>query len=231
MKIRRVPHAAASLLITLTFFLLSGSLSLRAEDQPVKTEKEAAGKTRDVHKIDVKIGSDTETQPQSPAGPDAILDPFLSDSRDVFAEIQELQSKVQKLFAENLGRPILGPSPASLIPSRVFEPPLNIEDRGDAIAVTMDLPGMRKENIEITVKDGIVTVSGHRESRTEERRLEKEKKIYRRERFSGGFKRSFRFPVAVDESKVSAQYEAGVLTIRAAKAKVPVEEGKRIRIE
>lgn len=85
-------------------------------------------------------------------------------------------------------------------------PPLDIFERSDALVVRVDLPGLQKENIEVSVVRGTLTITGRRE---EERREGKA----RVERAQGSFSRSLALPVPVDAEKVTATYRNGVLEV------------------
>jgi len=99
-------------------------------------------------------------------------------------------------------------------------PEVDIHEESDAFVLTADLPGMKKEDVEITVEDNTLSFTGER--RFEEK---SEKDAYRRlERGYGKFSRSFSLPTHVDSAKVEARYADGVLTVR-----VPKTEAARSR--
>ena len=139
---------------------------------------------------------------------------------DPFREMEELRSRIDKIFEEFLGslrRRELGAP-------RAWLPPVDIYDAGDELVVEMDLPGLRKEDIEIQMNEDTLTVRGER------RRPEDEGRRYARsERVFGPFERSFSINVPIKVEEVKASYENGVLTLRLPKA----EEAKprRIKVE
>ena len=94
-----------------------------------------------------------------------------------------------------------------------FMPRVNIRDTKDNVILTFELPGMEKKDIKVTVKDGVLTVSGERKFQTEE----KEDGYVRSEISSGSFARSFTLPDSVDTDKISADYKNGMLEIKLAK--------------
>ena len=99
-------------------------------------------------------------------------------------------------------------------------PDVDIHEESDAFVLTADLPGMKKEDVEITVEDNTLSFTGER--RFEEK---SEKDAYRRlERGYGKFTRSFSLPTHVDSARVEARYADGVLTVR-----VPKTEAARSR--
>ena len=92
----------------------------------------------------------------------------------------------------------------------------------DDIVALVELPGMRKEDIEISLHDGMLTIAGERK----EERGEGEKAA-RTERFVGKFRRSISLPTRVDSNKVNATYRDGILTVTLPKA----EEAKPKQIQ
>lgn len=104
-----------------------------------------------------------------------------------------------------------------------FAPRVNIQESKDDLSLTFELPGMAKENIKVTVVDGILTVSGQRQ---ENKRTDSDR-YFRQEIHAGEFSRSFTLPDTVNAEKVSADYKNGLLEIRLAK----LEEVKPKEIE
>jgi HSP20 family protein len=104
-----------------------------------------------------------------------------------------------------------------------WSPALDVFDDKERLVVKVELPGMKKEEIEISLHDGTLTVSGERKTEHEA----KEGQIFRSERYFGKFQRSVTLPTAVDPGKVKATYKDGILTVDLAKA----EEAKPKHIE
>jgi HSP20 family protein len=95
-----------------------------------------------------------------------------------------------------------------------WTPGVDVVEEADTYVFSVDLPGVPKENVEITFEDNILTVSGSRD-----RREESNDGQYRRiERRYGKFTRSFALPSQVDTAKVDAKFQDGVLVIRVPKA-------------
>lgn len=89
---------------------------------------------------------------------------------------------------------------------------------------------MRKEDIEVALKDDVLTVSGRREGMKEIRQDDRGRRVYSRERFEGRFQRSIHLPAPVKPDTVKARYEQGVLSITAVKEKTVEDERKRILV-
>lgn len=104
-----------------------------------------------------------------------------------------------------------------------WTPALDVYEDKDQFVVKIELPGMDKEDIEVSLHDGSLTLSGERKN---EHTTEEEQGVYRSERFFGRFQRTLDLPGAVDPGKVKADYRDGILTVTLAKA----EEAKPRRI-
>jgi HSP20 family protein len=107
--------------------------------------------------------------------------------------------------------------------SAVWAPQTDLMETDDAFQLRLDVPGMSKNDIEINLQNGTLTVSGER---TSERTDEGEEYV-RVERAFGTFHRRFSLPDAVDEKNIKATYESGVLSIHVPKT----EETSRRQIE
>ena len=95
-----------------------------------------------------------------------------------------------------------------------WTPALDVYDEKDNFVVKAELPGLKKEDIEINVHNGVLTISGERKRETEK----KEGQTFRSERYFGRFQRSVTLPALVNVSAVKASYKDGVLTIDLPKA-------------
>ena len=94
-----------------------------------------------------------------------------------------------------------------------WSPALDLYQSTDNIVAVVELPGMRKEDIEISLNDGTLTISGERQRETTNG-----EKAERTERYVGTFRRSIALPTRVDASKVNAAYRDGILTVTLPKA-------------
>lgn len=99
--------------------------------------------------------------------------------------------------------------------STTWMPPLDATESESAYVVTVDLPGINRENIKIGFDRGVLNVSGTRESVTEKANGDR---FYVRERAFGTFTRSVRFARDVDSEKIEAKIDNGVLKITVPKA-------------
>ena len=104
-----------------------------------------------------------------------------------------------------------------------WTPALDIHEDKDNFIVRAELPGMKREDIDVSLHDGALSISGERKL---EQKFE-EAEVYRTERFFGKFQRTVSLPAAVAADKVKAQYKDGVLTITLPKT----EEAKPKQID
>lgn len=93
---------------------------------------------------------------------------------------------------------------------RTFAPACEIAESTDHYLMSLDLPGMKKEDIKIEMVENVLTISGERKRQTP---TDPTHKIQRYEKSYGFFKRSFTLPTTLDSSKVEARYENGQLEL------------------
>jgi len=127
---------------------------------------------------------------------------------DPFRELTALQSEVNRLFSRVGG--------SDVAERQSWTPAIDTIETDDAIKLKAGLAGMDPADISIEVQDNVLTLSGERRFEEEV----KEDKYYRIERRYGSFSRSIALPQAVDESKIEANYENGVLEVTVPKAEV-----------
>jgi len=104
-----------------------------------------------------------------------------------------------------------------------YGPPVDMLDRKDGILVRMDLPGMRQQDIEVSVDQGMLTIRGERKAEGEE----KQEDYYCCERWSGSFERVMTLPSGVDPARIEASFQNGVLEVRIPKS----EQAKGCKVE
>lgn len=106
-----------------------------------------------------------------------------------------------------------------------FVPELNVYETDKMFEITVELPGMSKNDIDISLDDNILTISGERKAHHEE---EDGRRYHRVESRFGTFRRSMPLPNVVDYEKANASYENGVLTISIPKLKE--KAGRKVKI-
>lgn len=138
---------------------------------------------------------------------------------DPFRDLRVLQDEVNRLFSTSLGRGFEdeGLSRGAWMPS------VDIYENKDSIVLEAELPGMNREDFELTIENNVLTIRG-------ERRFEKKDEAdnyHRVERAYGSFTRSFTLPQTVSPENANAEYKNGVLRVTLHKR----EEVKARRIE
>jgi HSP20 family protein len=139
--------------------------------------------------------------------------PDLANAFDRFATLRD---ELDRLFDHSFG-PVLR-TPGSF--SR-WTPALDVYQDKDQFTVVAEIPGLKKEDIELSLQDGVLAISGERKQE------KKSEDGYRNERFFGRFQRSVTLPAAVDGNNIKATYEDGILKVVLPKA----EEAKPKKID
>jgi HSP20 family protein len=138
----------------------------------------------------------------------------------------DLQSEMSRLFDRMLGGLLRRPSDQEVAQTIEWAPSVDALSEGGDMLVRAELPGLKPEDVDITLQSNVLTISGERKAEREE----EHGGYYVRERRYGSFRRSMPLPEGVDESKIRARFENGVLEVRVEGAGA-VEEPKRIQIE
>ena len=126
---------------------------------------------------------------------------------DPFRELSDMQDRMGRLLGEYYGRG----GADDLMRRGAWVPPVDIYDGGNNdLVIKAELPDMRRDDIHLTVENNTLTISGEKKMDGDVR----EEQCHRIERAYGTFSRSFSLPPTVDAGKVSAEYKAGVLTVR-----------------
>jgi HSP20 family protein len=121
---------------------------------------------------------------------------------DPFREFAQLQDRINRVFSDGDAGPLT---------SGTWVPAVDIYENGDhEVVLKAELPDMTREDIDITVDNGTLTIRGEKKFSNEV----KEESFRRIERRYGTFSRSFSLPQTVDTAKVGAEYKNGVLTVR-----------------
>jgi HSP20 family protein len=106
----------------------------------------------------------------------------------------------------------------TMTPAAGVAPRFEVSEMDGAIVVEAELPGMDEKDVQVTVQDSILTIKGEKKREEET----KKKNCYIAERSYGSFQRSLQLGANVDESKISAAFKKGVLTV-----KIPVMEPEK----
>jgi HSP20 family protein len=131
---------------------------------------------------------------------------------DPFQETDNPHNRVARVFGLTNGRADNGGKEFMAVAE--WAPSVDISEDEKEWLVKADLPEVKKQDVKVTVEDGVLAISGERKSEKEE----KDKKYLRIERSYGNFARSFTLPDGADGSKVSAEFKDGVLKVRLPKS-------------
>ena len=138
--------------------------------------------------------------------------PVAQRSRSPWSEMNRLARELDTVFA-----------PVWTQSNDLWAPPVDVEETADEILLTAELPGMSRNDIDIELEDGVLTIQGEKK----EEPKEEGRQGLRYERRWGSFARRFTLPRAVDSANITASYQDGLLSIRVPKA----EEAKGRKIE
>jgi len=125
-----------------------------------------------------------------------------------FGRLANLQDEIDRLFES---------------PLRSWTPALDVHEDADNFIIRAELPGLKREDIEVSLQDGALVISGERKTEKADEGVE----IHRQERYYGKFQRALTLPTPVAADKIKAQYKDGVLTVTLPKA----EEAKPKKID
>ena len=101
-----------------------------------------------------------------------------------------------------------------------FNPKIDLSENDSKIMIYVELPGVLKENVKLSMQDNILTIKGEKKNDTENEKLD----FYKIERLYGTFSRSIEVPVDVNMEKISAKFENGVLRIELTKIAQEIKE-------
>ncbi len=125
-----------------------------------------------------------------------------------FSRLSNLQDELDRLFES---------------PRSNWLPALDVQEDKDSFTVRTELPGLKREDIEVSLHDGVLNISGERKAEAKQEGVE----VHRQERYYGKFQRALTLPTPVAADKITAQYKDGVLTVMLPK----IEEARPKKID
>jgi HSP20 family protein len=108
-----------------------------------------------------------------------------------------------------------------------WAPSVDISETGQEYLIRAALPAVKKEDVEVTFEDGMLTLSGERRQKEEQ----KGEKFHKVETFYGNFSRSFALPDAIDAAAITADSKDGVLTIHVPKTRAEAKKPTTIKVQ
>lgn len=140
--------------------------------------------------------------------PGSLLGDFFTD---------DLSPRMRRIFD---GDPLLEPVG--------WMPPVEIEEKPGELLLTMELPGLAQDQVDVSFDDGVLTIRGEKSEEKEEGG--KDRKLHVWERRYGAFHRSFTLPRDLDVQHIAAEFSKGVLRVRMPKAAEEKVKGRKIQV-
>ena len=131
-------------------------------------------------------------------------------------ELDQMSNRLNRMFGDRMNSEADGAT---------WLPAVGVEETRDELLLTAELPGLRREDVEIELENNILTIRGHKEAVRHE---EAERRVHVWERRYGSFQRSFSLPRTVVAEDIKATFQDGVLHVRMPKA--PEAKGRKIEI-
>jgi HSP20 family protein len=140
-----------------------------------------------------------------------------------FREMEEVSDRLNRFFG---GRPLRGNGGKESLIVTDWMPAVDIQETETEYLVKAELPEVKKEDVKVTVENGVLTVQGERKQEKEE----KGKKFHRVERSYGTFLRTFAVPLDAEETKVAADFKDGVLRVHLPKTEKPRPKAIEVKV-
>jgi HSP20 family protein len=136
-------------------------------------------------------------------------------------ELNSLQQEMNRLFSTFFE----GPAGGGATSPRRWIPAMDLVETEDQFVLRADLPGLTEADVEVSLEDNVLTVSGERKAEHEE----KGEGFYRLERATGAFNRSLTLPKGVDGDAITARFDNGVLEVRIPKPEA--DKPRKVQIQ
>src|SRR4029078_2943803 len=140
-------------------------------------------------------------------------------------EMAEAQNRLHRFFLGGFPNR-MGSGEIHSLAVADWSPEVDISEDDHGYVLKADLPEMKKDDVRVTVEDGILSVSGERKSEKED----KKKKFHRIERCFGSFRRSFTLPEDADSTKVTAEFRDGVLKVHLPTTTTTKSKATRVKV-
>jgi HSP20 family protein len=141
-------------------------------------------------------------------------------NRDV-EHFGRFKGQVDSLFEDWFGRTMGG----------VLAPRMDVAEDEEAVTLTAELPGVKENDIEVSLVGDQLTIKGEKRSEHDEKKEMAGRTVHRKERSYGAFQRTLTVPYRIEPDEVSAQFRDGVLTIRLPKSPEAIEQKQGRKIE
>ncbi len=108
-----------------------------------------------------------------------------------------------------------------------LNPEVDVKETGEKYEITAELPGLDEKDVEVTVREGVLAISGEKKMETKEEKAD----YHLTERTYGKFVRAFRLPETADTDKIAAEFSKGVLTVTVPKHEEAQKQEKKIDVK
>jgi HSP20 family protein len=142
---------------------------------------------------------------------------------DPFRELEDLSARLNRMIGRSAVPQGDGKEALTLAD---WTPSVDISETDTEYLIKAELPEIKREDVKVTVEDGVLTIQGERRQEKEEQG----KKFHRVERAYGSFLRSFTVPDYVDDAKVSAEFKDGVLSLHLPKSEKAKPKAIEVRV-
>jgi len=142
---------------------------------------------------------------------------------DPFRELEEMSNRLNRIFHRPTLRTGNGKEALTIAD---WAPSVDISETDSEYLIKAELPEVKKEDVKVTLQDGVLTIQGDRKQEKEEQG----KKFHRVERSYGSFVRSFTLPDYVDDAKVKAEFKEGILNLHLPKSEKAKPKAIDVRV-
>jgi HSP20 family protein len=144
---------------------------------------------------------------------------------DPFRELEEMNTRLNRIFGQPIEPRQTGAGKDAMM---VFDwsPTVDISETPDEFEIKAELPEVKKEDVKVSVDQGVLRLEGERKQEKEE----KGKKYHRVERSYGSFLRTFTLPDNVDDTKVRAEFKDGVLNVHLPKTEKAKPKSVEVKV-
>jgi HSP20 family protein len=142
---------------------------------------------------------------------------------DPFKELEDITQRLNHVFGRSL---VSRDKEREAISVAEWSPAVDVSETEKEYVIKAEIPEVKKEDLKITMQDGILTLQGERKQEKEE----KGKRFHRIERSYGSFLRSFDLPTNVDDAKAKAEFKDGVLTLALPKTEKNKPKAVEVRV-
>ncbi|HET6466571.1 MAG TPA: Hsp20/alpha crystallin family protein [Nitrospiria bacterium] len=155
------------------------------------------------------------------------------ETRDVtpwrpFTELSRIEREAERMFGDFFRRPLWGLSwPERFREVGFREPAIEVYEEKDDVVVKAEIPGMKKENLDINISGTLLTIKGEKKQEEEV----KKKGYYYSERSYGSFMRTIELPKEVQVDKAYANFKDGVLEVRLPKTEEAKRKEVKVKVE